>query len=249
MKRLIVTVSLTFFLCIGFLLFNATSVSAAIVNFTGFETGTTLEAFTTGGTISLQSSVVRTANYALQVNSTTTGTGTFNILGLAGDDTGRFGNLNISTAYYTFYFRYATKPAANDEPIFRANDDASTPKFELRLDSDSQLNAYDSDLTLLSSGTTVLAADTWYLIEVKVGTGVTGAYEVKISGVSEYSGTGNLLATKGNSQFFLGKTTNRNGNTVDFYYDDFCVDNADYPGAGQLKKESAWKKKNKNNWK
>ena len=202
-----------------------------ILNFLGFETGDLTEGTSSSGTVSVQSTVVRSGGYAFRSNPTTTGAGRLDLGGLSA--AGAIAGFNVATIYETVYFRYATRPASADEPIIRHISQLGALKFELRLNSSGQLAAYDSALTLLATGATVLAADTWYRIEVSVGTGTSAAWEVKINGVSEISGTANLT-TSNVSDCRLGKSINRNGNTVDFFYDDVCFDDAAYPGAGQV---------------
>lgn len=204
-----------------------------VVNFTGFETGDTVEVGSGVGTQSFSTTTVRTGTYALRTNPTTTGVSWRRVNGLAA--TGVTSAYNSPTTYYTVYFRYATKPAANDEEILAFGGTGAEVKWTLRLDSDGHINAYDNNTALLDpgTGTTVLSANTWYLIEVQSGTGASGAYEVKINGTSEFSGTGNL-GSPNNGTIFLGKHVNQNGNSVDFFYDDLAIDNTDYPGAGKV---------------
>lgn len=212
------------------LVFSLTKAEAAIVQICGFETGTALESTTTSGTFSVQATTKRTGGYALRINPTTTNAGFADIrfLGANGDAGG-----NNATIYTRFYFRYGTKPSSNNEPIYAAVSTAPATKLEIRIDSSGQILAYDSALSLLGTGSTVLAQDTWYRIEVLSGTGAAANYEVRIDGTTELSGTANQTVTNhGRMQF--GKVANRNGNTVNFYYDDIAIDLAAFPGAGQI---------------
>lgn len=200
----------------------------------GFETGSAVEVQALGGTASIQSSVTRGAwsIYSLRCNPATTATGFASVYG----PLATFGNLgaySAATVYYRFYFRYDTKPASGDEPIFVARQTGNATKLELRINSAGNLAAYDRTPTLLATGSTVLASGTWYRIEVKVGTGASAAWEVLIDGVSEISGTADLSTTN-NGWSIMGKAFNRNGNTVDFYYDDCRASSTEYPGEGKV---------------
>jgi hypothetical protein len=198
----------------------------------GFETGDSGEANATAGTFSIQSSVKRTGSYALRVNPTTTGTGHYRV---GGERVSTAVAFSVATLYGRFYFRYATKPAANNEPFMLVADDDVSPniKMELRLNSAGNILVYDQAGTgLLATGATALAQDTWYLIEFSCGNGASAAYEVKIDGVSEVSGTGNLQADNA-GRVYLGKWVNRNGQTVDFFYDDVALSDSGFIGAGQ----------------
>jgi len=211
----------------------------AIVNYTGFETGASDSEYPgLSGTASIVTTPVKTGTYSLRVNPTTTGVGFLNFQNL--DAAGIDAEFNIVTSYIQFNFRYAVKPAANSEMIFRARTTAFALKANVRIDSAGKLSIYDSTNTIIgSAGATVLAVDTWYGIRIKIGTGATAAYEVQIntgSGfVSELSGTADLT-TSNMAYPNLGKPADSNGNTVDFFYDDYIIDNADYPTAGAVVK-------------
>lgn len=202
----------------------------SLLNFTGWEAGEATDA-TLSGTASYQGTTKHTGAYALRCNPTTTGTGFATWRGIS-STVFNAANFNDATLYHAFYFYYSTKPAVNSEEIFVARDTAAGNKFGVRLNSTGTLSAYDKTLTnLLSTGATVLNSGTWYLLEIKVGTGAAAAWEVKINGVSEISGTGDL-GTTNNGDVRFGKTTNRNSQSVDFYFDNCATDNAAYPGAG-----------------
>jgi hypothetical protein len=190
------------------------------------------------GSSSYQSGVVRTGAYALQANPAGAATGCLNA-----------GQLNLNavrqgmsrtfqeagptnTVYTRFYFYWATKPAANDEEIYRMNNSAGQASLRLLLRSTGDLELLD--VTGASLGTTaVLTAATWYRIEVEANVGAAAAYELRIDGITILSGTAN----QGGSNFFFnsfGKFANRNGQTIDVYYDDMLVDDAVFPGPGRI---------------
>lgn len=173
----------------------------AVVYFTGFEAGSTEPFYGAGGTYSIQTSIKKTGSYALKVNPTTTGTGYILTFGLTA--AGIFPNNAPVTSYTKFDFYYVTKAASNDEQIFLVKDYSSgLLKLEVRLTSTGVLKVYDKDASLVATGTTVLDANTWYRIEVKAGKGTNVAYEVRINGVTELSGTCNQLNTQQNFHFY-----------------------------------------------
>jgi len=187
----------------------------ATVFINGFELGTTAAVTSLSGTASIQATTKRTGTYALQVNPTTTATGFVQVRGYD-SSTGEDVSANTATLYVQFYFRYGTKPAANSEEILVARSTGSTDKFSLRLRSDGLIEAFDSAAASLGTCTTVLAADTWYRIACQIGTGAAAAYDVRINGTSELSGTGNLT-TSNHNLIRLGKATDRNGQTINVY--------------------------------
>jgi hypothetical protein len=205
---------------------------AAPIDLSGFEGGTSEVAQGSTGTFSVQNSTVRTGGFALRVNPATTNAGWWRLGVISADGTTT--GSSIANAYIRFYFRYATKAAANDEEIFQSQDfGGGLPKIAVRLNSAGNLAAYNSLNALMSTGSTVLSSGTWYRIEVYSGTGAAGSWAVRVDGVTEISGTGNLQ-TNNNATYAFGKVTNRNGNSVDYFYDDILIDNADYPGVGKI---------------
>lgn len=221
----------------------------ARVRIWGAEMGDFSDVIATSGTLSIVSSPVGTGTYALRVNPTTTGTGYAAIKGLI--STGELASTSITfaTGYYQFRFRYATKPGSNSEEICQVVSGATAIKATLRLTSTGTLDLYNQDgTTLRATGSTVLSADTWYTLQLTIGTDSGGGvddstYELKINGSSEYSGS-NLDATAtANTGILLGKVTNRNSQTVDFFYDDVIIDDAAYPDTsavvGVLQPDSA----------
>lgn len=182
-----------------------------------------------GGTWAVQTATKRTSRSALQTNPTTTNVGWVTVGGPQAN--GQISNYNAGgavTLYHQFWFRYATKAASNWEEI--AATIASTAYVLIvGLDSGGHLVVYDSTATLVATGTTVLSANTWYCIEIKSAKGASAAYEVRIDGTSELSGTCNQGASNLNV-LALGKKTDRNSNTVNYFYSECSVDNAEYPG-------------------
>jgi hypothetical protein len=170
----------------------------------------------------------------LRVNPITTNIMNAQTLG-RGDGAG-FAYFDASTVYYAFDFRVELLPGSGSEEIFRAEDSVEDRKMTVRINSDGTLSAYAADgTTLLATGTTGLSLSTVYRIGVKVGREILGnpaPWEIKINDVSEISGTGTLGAFNG--AFRLGKTTNRSSQTIDVYYRNIRVDDADYPVAATV---------------
>lgn len=200
----------------------------ALLRICGFESGASGEVQTVGGTASIGTGTVRTGTYSLRCNPTTTATGYINI-GKA-SAAGILGNFADVTLYTGFAFRAATLPAANSEPVYTNYGSLADLKAELRITSGGLLAHYNAAGTLVATGSNALSAGTWYYIEYMATNSATGAYEAKINGVSEFSGTSNNGT--GNTVFTAhGKGTNRNGQTVDFFYDDIYVSNTGFKGS------------------
>lgn len=221
------------------LLLLASNAYAGVLDFTGWETGNNNEMQASNGTQSVQSSKKRTGAYALRINPTTTGTGYHQLANR--NASGGTSNPNVATEYARVYFCVATAPASTSEEMLVMRDTSNAAdKLTLRLTSGRLIAVYDSTNTLVATGSTALTvqdcadASDYYRIEVKASNGTSGAYEVKIDGSSELSGTANQAATNVGSVRF-GKPTNRNSQSVDFYYDDASINDTDYPGEGAVK--------------
>lgn len=214
------------------------------VRICGWETQDISEAGSSGGTVSISTSIKRTGQASARSNPTTTGTGSVNVTGVGA--TGINTAFNLATSYTRFYFRYDTKPASNDEEFYNCNNTRGI-KLSLRLNSSGNIVAYDTTPTIITTGATVLASGTWYRIEVKCGTGTSAAWEIKVDGTVEISGTNNLNAANMSSNNF-GKQNNRNSQTVDFYYDDVNISDSGYPGSGQIEVMQPDANGNYQNW-
>lgn len=203
----------------------------ALLNLIGFETGDTSEVNSVNGTCSVQSSVARTGTYAARCNPTTTATG-FVIPDYSYGATAKVNAaLSGTENYYGFAFRVDTLPGSNDEEILYASctaGDASNVAQFLRITSGGLIRLYNgSTPSLVVTGTTALSTATWYYLELWLGSGdgaATDNYELRIDGVTEFSGTaqfGSGGATR--SGLWLGKVNNRNSQSVDYYFDDIYM--------------------------
>lgn len=204
----------------------------AIINYSGFEGATQREFNANSGTWSVQTSIKRSGAYALRTNPTTTAVGYLQLVAIAAS--GTTSNPNVAKMRSTFWYYVATAPSADSEEIFVQRDTTNAAdKLSVRIDSARKLSVYDKDAALVATGTTVLSTSTWYCIEVESNNGTSGAYDLRINQVSELSGTCNQSATNCGAVRF-GKVTNRNGRSVDFYYDDITIDDADYHGKERI---------------
>jgi len=196
----------------------------------GFETGQVNDWVRSSGTVAMETTTVNSGAYSLRVNPTTTAVGY-----VEHDLNDPASNNDTLTA--RFYFRYATKPTAgNEELFFGTGGGTAVDAFGFRLDSDGHINLYShpsgGGYTLRASGTTALSVDTWYLIDVfiEITAGATADQVVlQINGVEEFNTT--YVFATGSSEplpVFLGKRVDINGQTVDFFFDDFrCERNQD----------------------
>ncbi len=203
----------------------------------GFEVGDLGETQSTNGTVAIEETTVRTGAYAVRCNPTGTGVGSFALRNTA-DDTDD--DLAIRC-----YFRYATKPATDpsqERIILLRRGNGSSNHLILYLDNAGHINVHSSADNLLQSGTTVLAVDTWYLIDLVLQANEAGGpnnaiYELWIDGVSEFGEiTENLGVNDNCGEVSFGKVFDVSGETVDLFFDDIAMETGRTTkiGAGQI---------------
>lgn len=193
----------------------------ANIGLCGFETGdfSTEQVIASSGSVALNTVTTRTGVYSLRVNPTLTGTGSVRI--------GSSASNNKPSVYYTFWFRYAARPASGEEILFQVLNTSALAKLEARLDSTGAIILYSFSPTLLGASQPI-AQDTWHRIDVFAATGTTAAYEMRINGVTVLTGSANLSSSN-NHSIRVGKHEDTNGQTVDYYFDDVWLDDAAYP--------------------
>lgn len=212
----------------------------AIFNFFGYETGNLIENASSSGTVAASTVVKRTGAYALRTNPTLTAVGWARHTTLAA--TGLIADMAVANFFATFYFRYAVKPAANSEEILSLIGTAGEQKGRLRINSTGTIALYNNTPTLQATGSAVLAQDTWYRFDINWND-TANTQEIKIYNDPAPGVTPTLLDTiagtittaESVAGLYLGKVQDRNGNTVDFYFDDVCFSDSAYPGAGECK--------------
>jgi hypothetical protein len=199
----------------------------AILNFTGFETSDFTECWASSGTVSVQSSVVRTGAYALRSNPSTAGaTGYVKLGGFTNEGTNT--PLNVATLYVRFYLRVASNGQDSTLLLSDAVSGAGR-KFRLDLTSSQTLALYNKDDTLLDTGASTLSSNTWYQVDVMVGTGASANYEIKLNGSSLVSGTGDFRS--GNHDYIhLGFPVANGTPTFDAYFDDVVLNDSTWEG-------------------
>jgi len=127
----------------------------------------------------------------------------------------------------------ATLPTLGNEEI--CGWDSPTQEGALQLGTDGILRLYArSNSTVRATGTTVLALNTWYLIEVKaINTSNTSkTVQVRINGVVEIPDTVTTETTGNFTDWFLGVGTNLHSSVFSFFYDDIAIGD-DWVGEGK----------------
>src|SRR5439155_3887549 len=129
---------------------------------------------------------------------------------------------NLATAYYSFLFESTSNPGEGGVVNFQ--DTASGYKAALHLSPTGKIQFYNINGQLLATGSTTLVSGQAYTISTKIGTGTNAAWEVRINGNVEMSGTGNL-GTNNNGSIKLGGGS---AYTTNYYYDDVAIASQGY---------------------
>jgi hypothetical protein len=174
-----------------------------------------------------------TGRQAYRCNPVTTGTGLVNVQAVSNTMTVTT-NYDKADTWNQMYIRIATAPSAA-EIILRVVGSLVGQKCDLLLNADRTLSLANTSGSIIGTGSTVLATDTWYRVGLRAGTGASAAYEVitasqwSTSPTVEFSGTGDLH-TSNAARIDIGKAANRNGSGYDIYILSPSVDDAAYRG-------------------
>jgi hypothetical protein len=194
----------------------------AVLGGTGMAWGTTADVAAAAGAIEYVTSPVKNGAYALRTNPTTVDTGYIEVRRYGTNGTAA--DLGLAVARGKFDWRYALKPASNDEPILATNG----TKPSVRVNSSGNLVLYDSTGTAVATGSTVLAQDTWYSIGFQWGQN-TATATITIDGVTEITNASVNCGSGNTARLRYGKASNANSNSVDFFYDNVIIDDAVLP--------------------
>lgn len=201
---------------------------------TGAEIGADHEAVGgIGGAVSYSSTNPRTGTYCFLANPAGAGLAQAWFGKLAA--TGARTSINAATVYARAYARFEAFPASASEEICSFSDTTGGVKCTVRIDSSGKLNLYTTNGTTLLAGPTAAAMplNTYTRIEVKAGTGASAVAEVRVNGTVVLTAT---HSSTNNVQYFkIGKEANRNSQGYTIRWDDLVLDDAAYPGPGEIR--------------
>lgn len=214
---------------------SVTRVDAAYLNISGFETGNTLEAQSSFGTVSVQSTTKRTGSYALKSNPTAT-TGGVDMRGLSAS--GFSADLDASTVYSSVSFYYVGNPSV-DQNVLGYINSASVNLARLILTTSGQIQAqyWNGADAATSVGSAVsLTPNTWYTLElaaINTTTPGSSTVEWRLNGVVQAT-LGSLTIRSANRDIDWVRLGAGAAVTSETYYDDFAISNSAYPGIGRV---------------
>ena len=187
-----------------------TPAHATLQFISGFELGSTGECIVISGSPTVESSVVRSGTYALQVN--VTATTAYCQLRIRTSSI----NLNVFESI-RFYLRVASLPSTNDKIVSWIN--GSGEVFYLKLSTAGALILGDpTDGDSGASSTTIAADGNWHLIQVNLSSTASTVFLDSQSVATFAHG----LATQANA-IRLGSNT---AATTNLYFDDFVADDS-----------------------
>lgn len=202
-----------------------------IYAFTGFEEGGLEEFFSNQpggtGTVEVQNLTVKSGTYAMRIVCTTTQTGRLALVLSDPDGTQAAARVPGGIGRMSFYFRIGTAPTSGSEEFAElAGGIGSTPAAYLRINDALQIELWRQgpvSPALVETGTTTLSIDTWYRIDfgltgTDTGTATANVYIDLEPEIVDASVT--MTSSFDIGAALIGKRTNRNGNTVVYYFDD-----------------------------
>jgi hypothetical protein len=132
----------------------------------------------------------------------------------------------LPTAYYRFLFETASSTGEGGIVNFQDTFGGLKAALHLSPGTANKLLFYDSTGTLVATGTTTLNSGQVYAISAIIGTGSAAAWEIRLNGSVEISGTTNL-GSNNNGSLKLG---GNGAYTTTYYYDDVAINSQAYPG-------------------
>jgi len=210
-------------------------------NIVGFETGDFSEVAAHTGSAIIPVTDRPSGKYALDLTRTGA-VANAELRGLGAD--GKPAYYNLPTAYYRFYLRPKTLPSSSDSAVINFQDATSAYKVAIHITSTGQLAFYDNTPVLLQTGSTKLPTGQWSCIEAQIGTGSSASWAIRINTNPEISGSGNLGATNNGSIKFGGNAVYSDSLQID----DVSIDDASFPGLGQITALNAYAAGSDNGW-
>lgn len=190
--------------------------------------------WTQSGTPTINTSIERGEGASIEFNPATTATEAIQLgatmnTGTWNDNTYPIDAADVSVRAYAYF---TSAPASGSEEIFGLQNTSFAWKCFLRINSSRQLVLYSGNGTsVIATGTFALSLNTWYRIEIYIGTGTTASYRIKVysdadTPVQLESLTGTANFTTGNGGWYQwGKITNRGGQGFTVYLATFNARN------------------------
>jgi len=200
-----------------------------LVEWTGFESGGADEIDRIYNNAEFTTAYKRSGLYGLRLypSGATGGYTQHTVIDEYGIESNEF---NSARLYASYWVHVTTLPTSSNEQCAKIENTGYSQMLELRLRPDGKLDLYNTSGTLVDTGSIALAAGSDYDIDIYCEAGSAGAYEVRINGVSDMSGTANF-GTTNCGVLLLGRFNNRNSETYDIVIDDVRIDTLNWPVA------------------
>lgn len=198
----------------------------AILNFTGFESGSFTEVLASVGNVSFSTSVTRSAKRSLFVDpAASSGATAYVSLGVFIAD-GTQNTFNINSTACQFWFRIGTMPTQEEAVFGVYNTALAQTRVKLAVTPTGTLKLYLNGATQYTS-TVALSAGVWYQIGVTHFT--NGNLSLYVNGTVLYSTPqGGPGSAQGDLRFGLFENSGFTP-SGDYYYDDVVLDDVSLP--------------------
>ena len=184
----------------------------------GFETGSIQELNGASQSATASTTYARTGTYSLALNCTTLGTADYLGHVFDADETELYWRIAVLLPADAMY----------DHELLVLNDSNGDEQITLWFDGDTQGLQLRQSTDVRATGTAVLRAGIWYVLQGHVTIDDSGAYEVKVNNVTDidYSGDTQATAVAGARSFRI-QAGNSSEGAPSIYIDDIAVNNAD----------------------
>jgi len=206
------------------------------IAFTGFETGELLEfpnAY--AGGVTIVTTQKHSGDFSLKIVPTNTLEAWLSLYPY--DNFGIRGAIPLDlTVNVRFYVRVAALGTSDAITLIYLRDDILGLPYFLYLGTDGKLEGRRNENTAYTpKGTTVLAANTWYCIQIAFVGGAEGRVRVWVDGVLDSdSGSVQMGSTESIFTVRFGRETTTTDASHTVYFDDITIDDAVMPGPGTV---------------
>jgi hypothetical protein len=201
----------------------------ARVNYTGFDTGDTIEAMASSNCVFDTTNRLNSSGYSLKLQPASGGQAYYSLTVIGAD--GTQANATTLDSYMKFHVYVTSRPSTTTEIASFWTSGSSSPQCVLVMTSTGHLAVLDTSSTPVISAVGPVALNTWTRIEMHYSNDgdTNGAVELKLDGTSQGTASG-MNGTAGVDEWVIGRRYSSTATAYTIYFEDFVVDDAAYPG-------------------
>lgn len=207
---------------------------AECLYFTGAESADGLEVLELDS-VTVDAAVKRSGSRSFKVHQAVNQNNTSAVLLGVLDAAGALTTFSHAALWLTFYVYIdpdTTIPAGSEQCVFQSKDIMGYPNWELRLTSDFKLKAYAGYGAAVATSTAILQEGQFYRIDFLASKGNAASYELRVNGVSDFSGQADTGFNYNIGYVRLGIAIHRDwaaGHAYTLFLDDIAVFDAGWP--------------------